>query len=106
MGIIASRALQVLLCLSLGITASFFSASVTVGEDRSQIETVGVISYRGFPLWYKESSEVGIFYPARFKINWYIWTAFFLIICYGIHCVIRMCKRKSAQGRMKPPEEK
>jgi len=87
--------LLITLCSFSGCVTSVFSVFVTVGKDYTQEATVGIISRKGFPIWYTESaSGMGMgagYHPYRWDANCLAWTVFFMVvvvfICYGIHFV-------------------
>jgi len=83
---LAAWTLLTILCLFGGCVASHFSAFVTVGKDYADEATVGVVSYRGFPVWYYEAADGmrGHLHDGRANVNWCAWTAVFMLICYGL----------------------
>jgi len=94
--------LLTMLCSVCGCVASFFSARLTVAKDYTEEATVGVISYRGFPVWFSEVADGmrGFFYGGRFTANWAVWTAFFVLICCGLRFAFskRGNKKKSSSS--------
>ena len=88
--------LRVAFCSFCGCVASFFSVFVTVGEDYTQEETVGVISRKGFPVWFTETAD-GIrsgFHDDRFGVNCHVWTVFFILAVVLAVYAQRSVKRK------------
>lgn len=84
-------ALLMMLCLFLGYIASLYSLQVVMSKDYTQEETIGIISHKGFPIWYHAWAPggrvFGDFHPIRLIANWGVWTAFFLLIGYGLRCL-------------------
>jgi hypothetical protein len=94
--IIGFWTLLIMLSLFNGCIASYFSEAVTIGKDCTQIETVGIISYQGFPIWFHKTapgiSAMTSWYPARVYANWCAWTTVFLLVCCSL-CFIKVkCK--------------
>lgn len=77
-----------MLCLFSGCVASYVSLGAVVGKDHTQVETVGVIYQKGFPIWYHTYAAggrvFGDFHPIRLVANWGVWAAAFMLICYGL----------------------
>ena len=86
--------LATMLCLFSGCVTSYCTGFITIAKDYSQEATVGVISYKGFPVWFCEAasgiSAISGWHPERVYINWYVWTIIFVIIC----CRLRFVKVK------------
>jgi len=84
-----------MLCLFGGCVASFLSAGITVAKDYTDVATVGVVSYIGFPVWFTMAADGmgGHFYSGRFNTNWMVWTAFFVLVCCGLR--FAFSKRKN-----------
>ena len=78
----------IMLCLFSGCTASFFSLRAVVGEDHTQVETVGIIYQMGFPIWYHTYATggrvFGDYHAIRLVANWGVWATVFMLICYGL----------------------
>lgn len=89
--------LLITLCLFNGCVASFLSGAVTIGKDYTQVETVGIISYQGFPIWFNKNapgiSAMSSWHLARIYANWCVWTTVFLLICCGLYFI--KVKRKN-----------
>jgi len=88
-----------MLCLFNGCVASYCSGIVTVAKDYTQTETVGIISYRGFPVWFQRTAP-GLRYMAlafrnRIFANWCVWTTVFLFMCCSLY--FKRAKRKSVR---------
>jgi len=94
--------LLTILCSFLGCTASEFSGFVVTGKDYTQIETIGVVSYYGYPVWYAKGASgmgyAGSFIPERWKLNCLIWTVFFMGITVLITTGVWVIKRKQKKG--------
>jgi hypothetical protein len=83
----------------LALIAAYLSAFIVVGKDYSAEATVGMITLRGFPVWFLETapgiSIMSSWHFARFGINFGIW--FLLLLCAGIATHV-MIKKKGSIG--------
>ena len=81
---ISSFLLLIMVCSILGCVTSYCSGAITIAKDYTQIDIVGIISYKGFPIWYYEAADgYSIMYGWRLEriyANWGVWTIFFMII--------------------------
>ena len=75
-------------CAVAAFVCSFLSGFLTVFTDPSQEATVGVISLRGFPIWFYQAAD-GIsimrgWQLDRFGLNCMVWfLAWFSLFTYG-----------------------
>ena len=95
-------ALLAMLCSLGGCLASYCSGVVTVATDCTRRDIEGIISYKGFPIWFYEAAD-GIsimsgWHFARFNANWCVWTVFFIVIVVLVWHGIRCMKRKRKTG--------
>jgi len=78
------------------LVTAYFSAAIVMGKNLSEEATVGIITYRGFPVWFlSEAPGISImssWHFNRFLINIFIWFLIFLSIATVTH--IRIGKRK------------
>ena len=95
---IAVGILLAALCSFCGCVASLLSGSVVVGKDYTQEETVGVISYFGFPVWFAKGASGtgygGSHYPERWRANCRVWTVFFMCAAVLTATGLGVMKRK------------
>ena len=85
--IIALLALLIIICSFNGCVVSYFSGNVTIAKDYTTEETVGITSFRGFPIWYDQAApgiRIGLI-PNRIFANWCVWTTVFLLFCCGLY---------------------
>ena len=77
----------------IGVITAYFSAFITVSKDYSAEATVGVISHRGFPIWFIGSADgisiMGSWHLERFTYNIYFW-----IVCYAALALLIFLRRK------------
>jgi len=94
--------LPIALCSFGGCVASLLSGSVIAEKDYTQEETIGVVSYFGYPVWYaKGASGMGYsesFIPERWKLNCLIWTVFLMSITALIATGVWVIKRRQKKG--------
>lgn len=73
--------------LVLGPIAAFFSRFLVVGSSSMELETVGIISFKGFPFWFYEGasgiSVVSGWHIDRFICNVVFWSIFLGGIALG-----------------------
>ena len=90
-------ALLITLCSFNGCVASYCSGLATVSKDYTQKETVGTISYNGFPIWFQKTAP-GMradWHLNRVYASWFIWTIFFMLIVVLIYLRPRFVKNKT-----------
>ena len=90
--------LLVVTCSFCGLVASFFSVCVTVAKGYTEQATVGIISYKGFPVWFTMAADgmgfAGRFNFGRFQANWTVWALFFTLVCCGLRIALRKSRNK------------
>jgi len=93
------------LCSFGGCVASLLSGSVIAEKDYTQEETIGVVSYFGYPVWYAKGASgmgyAGSFIPERWRLNCLIWTVCLMGITVLIATGVWLIKRKQKKGRGK-----
>ena len=78
--------LLAILCLFNGCVASYCSGVVTISKDYTTEATVGVTSFKGFPVWFNQAApgiRIGLI-PNRIFANWCVWTTVFMLVCCGL----------------------
>ena len=81
--------LLAILCLFNGCVTSCCSGFFPVAKDYTTEATVGITSFCGFPVWFKQAAP-GIragWIPNRIYANWCVWTTVFMLACCGIYFV-------------------
>ena len=79
--------LLAILCLFNGCIASYCSGVVTVAKDYTTEATVGITSFKGFPIWFNQDApgiRIGLI-PNRIFANWCAWTVVFMLICCSLY---------------------
>jgi len=84
----------------LAYVITHLSAFIVVGHDHSEEATVGIITFRGFPVWFIEQapgiSIMSSWHFDRFQINLGVWFAILLLTATAIHIMIRRRKMKGS----------
>jgi len=92
----------IFLSLILGPGASFFSARIISASTDKEIENVGTIYFRGFPIWFYEQAQgisiMGGWHRERLLWNTVVWTVFSLILMLTAVTYFRRRKNKAEQG--------
>ena len=86
------------LCLFFGNVASVYSQKIIMFQDYTTKDVEGIVSYCGFPIWWKGTApgySWADFRPERYIANWLAWTAVFMFICFGL-CCIRIKRKNKA----------
>lgn len=102
--------LWTLLCSLLGCIASSLSVCVTAGKDYTQEAAAGIISRKGFPIWFFEAAPgrriIEGLCSGRFDANCYVWAAFFLAIVVLISCARYFVKQRRERRQQRLEQKK
>jgi hypothetical protein len=84
----------------LALVAAFLTGFIVVGEDHSELATIGILSLHGFPVWFVATapgiSIMSSWHPDRYAMNVAIWVAALLAIAIVVHVKIR--KRRASNA--------
>ena len=109
------RLLLIALIVALAFITSFLTGFIIIGKDMAEIDTVGVIAHRGFPVWFAGVapgiSIMGSWKQERFLLNTLIWTAAYLIGAIAIRRNMRNREKEekpqqAASPRTRCPERR
>ncbi len=82
----------------MALIATCLSGFIEVGKDYSQEATVGIITLRGFPVWFVGTapgiSIMSSWHFERFGINFAIWLL--VLLCVGIASHVMIKKNKGS----------
>ena len=82
----------------LALIAAYLSGFIVVGKDYSEEDTVGMITLRGFPVWFLGTatgiSIMSSWHIDRFGINFGIW--FLVLLCVGIATHVLIKKKRGS----------
>jgi hypothetical protein len=85
--------LSIVLALLLGPVFCFYSSGIEMGNDDSQVDTVGEITRNGFPIWCKENapgfSIVDGMHFDRLEID----LAFWILVVFGVMLALFRLRR-------------
>ena len=74
--------------LALAVITSFLTGFIIIGKEMAEIDTVGIIAHRGFPIWFAGVapgiSIMGSCKPDRFLLNTAVWAVAYLIAAFFI----------------------
>jgi len=99
--------IAIICAVLLGPVASYFSGLIKIASSDAELQTIGLISYRGFPIWfYEQAPGLSIMSGWHFdRLYWntaaWIVSLFFLFIFMA--ALLRGNKNTAEQGAAANP---
>ncbi len=91
----------------VALIAAYLSGFVVVGKDYSDEATVGMITLRGFPVWFLKTapgiSIMSSWHFDRFEINFGIW--FLVLFCVGVATHVMIKKNRGSNKPAHPSSQ-